>query len=54
VLVCIGRVPYTEGLGLKEAGIAIDNFDSAKLLDNLACIRIAEHCRIPDMTRAAN
>ena len=25
VLVCIGRVPYTEGLGLKEAGIAIDN-----------------------------
>ena len=25
MLVCIGRVPYTEGLGLKEAGIAIDN-----------------------------
>ena len=25
VLVCIGRVPYTEGLGLKEAGIAPDN-----------------------------
>ncbi len=25
VLVCIGRVPYTEGLGLKEAGIAVDN-----------------------------
>src|SRR6188508_2213690 len=25
VLVCIGRVPYTEGLGLKEAGIALDN-----------------------------
>jgi dihydrolipoamide dehydrogenase len=25
VLVCIGRVPYTEGLGLKEAGVAIDN-----------------------------
>jgi len=25
VLVCIGRAPYTEGLGLKEAGIALDN-----------------------------
>jgi dihydrolipoyl dehydrogenase len=25
VLVCIGRVPYTEGLGLQEAGIALDN-----------------------------
>ena len=25
VLVSIGRVPYTEGLGLKEAGIALDN-----------------------------
>uniref|UniRef100_UPI00131A2296 dihydrolipoyl dehydrogenase n=2 Tax=Nitrobacteraceae TaxID=41294 RepID=UPI00131A2296 len=24
VLVCIGRVPYTDGLGLKEAGIALD------------------------------
>jgi dihydrolipoyl dehydrogenase len=25
VLVAIGRVPYTEGLGLKEAGVALDN-----------------------------
>ena len=25
VLVCIGRVPYTEGLGLKEAGVALDD-----------------------------
>jgi dihydrolipoamide dehydrogenase len=25
VLVCIGRMPYTEGLGLKEAGVALDN-----------------------------
>ncbi|WJR82025.1 dihydrolipoyl dehydrogenase [Bradyrhizobium sp. NP1] len=25
VLVCIGRVPYTEGLGLKEAGVALDS-----------------------------
>ncbi len=25
VLVAVGRVPYTEGLGLKEAGIALDN-----------------------------
>ena len=24
VLVCIGRVPYIEGLGLKEAGVALD------------------------------
>src|ERR1700742_1480675 len=24
-LICIGRVPYTDGLGLKEAGIALDN-----------------------------
>src|SRR5258706_14174384 len=25
VLVAIGRAPYTEGLGLKEAGVALDN-----------------------------
>src|SRR5512140_3528513 len=25
VLVAIGRVPYTEGLGMKEAGVALDN-----------------------------
>jgi len=25
VLVCIGRVPYTDSLGLKEAGVALDN-----------------------------
>src|SRR5437773_5260801 len=25
VLVCIGRVPYTDGLGCQEAGIALDN-----------------------------
>ena len=25
VLVCIGRVPYTEGLGLQEAGVGVDN-----------------------------
>jgi dihydrolipoamide dehydrogenase len=25
VLVCIGRVPYTEGLGLTEAGVQLDN-----------------------------
>src|SRR5438034_10380452 len=25
VLVCIGRVPYTDGLGCKEAGVALDN-----------------------------
>jgi dihydrolipoamide dehydrogenase len=25
VLVCIGRVPYTEGLGLQESGVGLDN-----------------------------
>jgi dihydrolipoamide dehydrogenase len=25
VLVCIGRTPYTDGLGLQEAGVALDN-----------------------------
>jgi dihydrolipoamide dehydrogenase len=25
VMVCIGRVPYTEGLGLREAGVALDD-----------------------------
>jgi dihydrolipoamide dehydrogenase len=25
VLVCIGRVPYSEGLGLQQAGVALDN-----------------------------
>jgi dihydrolipoamide dehydrogenase len=25
VLVCIGRTPYTDGLGLKEAGVALDD-----------------------------
>jgi dihydrolipoyl dehydrogenase len=31
VLVCIGRVPYTEGLGLKEAGVALDNHGRVKI-----------------------
>ena len=30
VLVCIGRVPYTEGLGLAEAGVALDNHGRVK------------------------
>lgn len=34
VLVSIGRVPYTEGLGLKEAGVA---------LDNRGCVQIDKH-----------
>ena len=25
VLVAVGRVPYTEGLGLEEAGVKLDN-----------------------------
>jgi dihydrolipoamide dehydrogenase len=31
VLVCIGRVPYTEGLGLKEAGVALDNHGRVRI-----------------------
>ncbi len=31
VLVCIGRVPYTEGLGLKEAGVALDERGRVKI-----------------------
>ncbi|SIO02838.1 dihydrolipoamide dehydrogenase [Bradyrhizobium erythrophlei] len=34
VLVCIGRVPYTDGLGLKEAGVA---------LDDRGCVQIDQH-----------
>ena len=34
VLVCIGRVPYTDGLGLKEAGVA---------LDDRGCVQIDSH-----------
>ena len=34
VLVAIGRVPYTNGLGLKEAGVA---------LDNRGCVQIDAH-----------
>jgi dihydrolipoamide dehydrogenase len=34
VLVAIGRVPYTEGLGLKEAGVA---------LDSRGCVQIDAH-----------
>ncbi|MFB9268899.1 dihydrolipoyl dehydrogenase [Bradyrhizobium erythrophlei] len=34
VLVSIGRVPYTEGLGLKEAGVAVDN---------RGCVEIDKH-----------
>jgi dihydrolipoamide dehydrogenase len=31
VLVCIGRIPYTEGLGLKEAGVALDDRGRVKI-----------------------
>jgi len=31
VLVAIGRVPYTEGLGLKQAGVALDNRGRVKI-----------------------
>src|SRR5688572_21488965 len=36
VLVSIGRVPYTEGLGLKEAGVAIDNRGRVEIDDHFA------------------
>jgi dihydrolipoamide dehydrogenase len=36
VLVCIGRVPYTEGLGLKEAGVAVDNRGRVEINDHFA------------------
>ena len=36
VLVCIGRVPYTEGLGLKEAGVALDNRGRVQIDDHFA------------------
>jgi dihydrolipoamide dehydrogenase len=31
VLICIGRIPYTEGLGLKEAGVALDDRGRVKI-----------------------
>jgi dihydrolipoamide dehydrogenase len=31
VLVCIGRVPYTAGLGLKEAGVVLDNLGRVQI-----------------------
>jgi dihydrolipoamide dehydrogenase len=36
VLVCTGRVPYTEGLGLKEAGVAVDNRGRVEIDDHFA------------------
>ena len=36
VLVCIGRKPYTEGLGLKEAGVALDERGRVKTDHNFA------------------
>jgi dihydrolipoamide dehydrogenase len=36
VLVSIGRVPYTEGLGLKEAGVAVDNRGRVEIDDHFA------------------
>src|SRR3979411_280018 len=36
VLVSIGRVPYTEGLGLKEAGVALDNGGRVQIAKNFA------------------
>lgn len=36
VLVSIGRVPYTEGLGLKEAGVAVDDRGRVEIDDHFA------------------
>jgi dihydrolipoamide dehydrogenase len=36
VLVSIGRVPYTEGLGLKDAGVAVDNRGRVEIDDHFA------------------
>ncbi|MGX7742994.1 dihydrolipoyl dehydrogenase [Rhodopseudomonas parapalustris] len=36
VLVAIGRIPYTEGLGLKEAGIALDERGRVAIDDHFA------------------
>ncbi len=36
VLVAIGRVPYTEGLGLKEAGVALDERGRVQIDDHFA------------------
>jgi dihydrolipoamide dehydrogenase len=36
VLVAIGRVPYTEGLGLKEAGVALDERSRVMIDDHFA------------------
>jgi dihydrolipoamide dehydrogenase len=36
VLVSIGRVPYTEGLGLKEAGVALDEHGRVAVDDHFA------------------
>ena len=36
VLVCIGRVPYTDALGLKEAGVALDNRGRVQIDPNFA------------------
>jgi dihydrolipoamide dehydrogenase len=36
VLVAVGRVPYTDGLGLKEAGVALDNRGRVQIDKHLA------------------
>ncbi len=36
VLVCIGRVPYTDGLGLQEAGVALDNRGRVQIDEHFA------------------
>jgi dihydrolipoamide dehydrogenase len=35
-LVCIGRVPYTDGLGLQEAGVALDNRGRVQIDDHFS------------------
>jgi len=50
VLVAIGRVPYTEGLGLKEAGVALDE-RSRVVIDNHFATSVKGVYAIGDVVR---
>jgi dihydrolipoamide dehydrogenase len=44
VLIATGRKPYTEGLGLKEAGVALDNRGRVEI-DNHFQTNVLRHLR---------
>jgi dihydrolipoamide dehydrogenase len=52
VLVSIGRVPNTEGLGLKEAGVALDERGRVSIDDHFRT-NVAGICAIGDVVRGA-